>query len=317
MLTLPDFQEKKILFIHAEYGRDNLLKLTNSNIRLIRDGETINQLSLHSIFAVFIIGEMTITTALIKKLIAQGVSIFFLNHNLKTRATIMSEAEGNFLLREKQYTCIKELTIASNIVLNKINAQEATLKKAKKQYRKRIFENAREMLKKVDNNKQLLGIEGNVGKTYFQTMFTEIGWNRRAPQTKEDIYNVLLDIGYTYLFNYVDSLLKLFGFDTYKGYYHQLFFQRKSLVCDVMEPMRPLIDYQLLKSYHLKQINEKDFVFENGRFDFKYGFKTSKTYSSIFLEMINDHKEQIYTFVLQFYRYIMDDTKYPFPNFVI
>lgn len=317
MLTLPDFQEKKILFIYAEYGKDNLLKLTNDNIRFIRDGETINQMSTHSILAVFVVGEMTITTALIKKLISQGISIFFLNQNLLTKAVIMSEAEGNFLLRERQYTCVKELTIASNIVLNKINAQEATLKKAKKIYDKTVFTNARAMLQTVSNHKQLLGIEGNVGKTYFQTFFADIGWNRRAPQTKEDINNVLLDIGYTYLFNYVDSLLRLFGFDTYKGYYHQLFFQRKSLVCDVMEPMRPIIDYQLIKSHNLKQIDEKDFVFKNGRFDFKQGFVTSKTYSSIFLEAINHNKEAIYTFVLQFYRYIMDDTKYPFPVFAI
>jgi CRISPR-associated protein Cas1 len=317
MLTLPDFQEKKILFIHAEYGKDNLLQLKNDNIKFIRDEETINQMSTHSIFAIFIVGEMTITTALIKKLISQGISTFFLNHNLKTKATVMAEAEGNFLLREKQYTCIKELTIASNIVLNKINAQEETLKKAKKNYEPNIFENARDMLQKVSSHKQLLGIEGNVGKTYFQSFFADIQWNRRAPQTKEDINNLLLDIGYTYLFNYIDSLLRLFGFDTYKGYYHQLFFQRKSLVCDVMEPMRPLIDYQLVKSYNLKQINEKDFIFKNGRFDFKQGFKTSKTYSAIFLETINRNKEEIYTFVLQFYRYIMDDTKYPFPTFTI
>ena len=317
MLTLPDFQEKKILFISAEYGKDNLLQLTNDNIKFVRDEKTINQMSTHSIFAVFIVGEMTITTALIKKLIAQGISVFFLNQNLRTKATIMSEAEGNFLLRERQYTCIKELTIASNIVLNKINAQEATLKKAKKAYDKIVFENARSMLQKVSNHKQLLGVEGNVGKTYFQTFFAKNDWNRRAPQTKEDINNLLLDIGYTYLFNYVDSLLRLFGFDTYKGYYHQLFFQRKSLVCDVMEPMRPLIDYQLLKSYNLKQINEKDFIFKNGKFDFKQGFKTSKIYSAIFLEAINLNKEDIYTFVLQFYRYIMDDTKYSFPTFTI
>jgi CRISPR-associated protein Cas1 len=317
MLTLPDFMEKKILFINAEYGSENLLRLVNENIRFVKDGDVINQMSTHSILAVFIVGEMTITTALIKKLIAQGISVFFLNQNLRTKATIMSEAEGNFLLREKQYTGVKEFTISIMIVLNKINAQEATLKKAKQAYDPSIFENAREMLQKVSDNKQLLGIEGYVAKHYFQKLFVSIAWNRRAPQTKEDIQNVLLDIGYTYLFNYCDSLLRLFGFDTYKGYYHQLFFQRKSLVCDVMEPMRPLIDYQLLKSYNLKQIKEKDFIFKNGRFDFKNGYQGSRLYSALFLETINANKESIYQYILMFYRHIMDDDKYPFPKFVI
>lgn len=317
MLTLPDFKEKKILFVYPEYGNDNLLQLTNDNVRYVRDGEVVNQMSTHSIFALFIIGEMTITTALIKKLVSIGISIFFLNLNLRTRAAIMTEAGGNVLLREKQYTCIKELAIASNIVLNKINAQEDMLKKAKKQYEKKVFDNARAMLQKANDQKQLLGIEGNIGKHYFQSFFAGGEWVRRAPQTKEDIHNILLDIGYTYLFNYCDSLLCLFGFDTYKGYYHQLFFQRKSLVCDIMEPMRPLIDYQLLKSYNLKQVKEKDFVFKNGRFDFKGGFKTSKRYSALFLGAINAYKEEIYTYVLQFYRYTMNDSKYQFPVFVV
>ena len=53
-----------------------------------------------------------------------------------------------------------------------------------------------------------------------------------------------------------------------------------------MEPIRPIIDYQLLKSFNLKQIKQSDFVFKNGRFEFKEGFKTSKIYGSIFLETI-------------------------------
>ncbi len=317
MLTLNDFKEKRILYVQAEYGHDNLLQLTNDNIRFLRDGEAVNQMSCHNVFAVFIIGEMSITTALIKKLIEQGISIFFLNQNLRVKATAMAEAEGNFLLRERQYTCVNELTIAAAIVLNKINSQEAVLKKSKEEYNKQVFINARAMLQKVNDNKQLLGIEGNVGKTYFQAIFAGIGWHRRAPQTKEDIPNLLLDIGYTYLLNYCDSLLRLFGFDTYKGYYHQLFFQRQSLTCDVMEPMRPLIDHQILKSYNLKQIKEKDFIFKNGRFEFKEGFKTSKIYSAIFLEVIHGNNEKIYTYILSFYRYIMDDTKYKFPEFKI
>lgn len=140
---------------------------------------------------------------------------------------------------------------------------------------------------------------------------------RRAPQTKEDIINLLLDIGYTYLFNFCDALLKLFGFDTYKGYYHKLFFQRKSLACDIMEPMRPLIDQQIIKSYHLGQIKNNDFVFKNGCFDFKYGFKTSKKYSELFLKTITDRKEDIYNFILNFYRYIMNKERYKFVNFLI
>lgn len=317
MLTLPDFKEKRILSVHAEYGHDNLLQLVSDNIRFVRDGESVNQISCHLVFAIFIVGDMSITTALLKKLTVMGISVFFLNHNLSTKAAVMAEAEGNYLLRQKQYMATNELVIASHIVGNKVASQEAVLKKYEKSYDIKVFNRAREMLVSAKDREQLLGIEGNVGKAYFQSLFADIGWVRRAPQTKEDIVNLLLDIGYTYLFNYCDALLRLFGFDTYKGCYHQLFFQRKSLVCDVMEPIRPMVDYQLLKSFSLKQINEKDFIFRNGRFEFKEGFKTAKVYNALFLEAIDNRKEDIYAYVLNFYRYIMDNTKYQLPQFTI
>lgn len=317
MITFPDFKEKRILFISIEYGHEYLLQLTNDNIRFIRDGEAIDKISCHIVFAIFIVGDLSITTSLLKKLYSYGISVFFLSHNLSLKASVMSEAQGNYLLRQKQYKSKNDLYIASNIVLNKIDNQETVLKKYKKQYDLKTFEQARKMLEDVKDNQQLLGVEGNVGKTYFQSLFSDIGWVRRSPQTKEDISNMLLDIGYTYLFNFCDALLRLFGFDTYKGYYHQLFFQRKSLACDIVEPMRCLIDYQLVKSYNLKQINEKDFAFKNGRFEFKNGYRNYKIYSSIFLEIINSRREDVYLYVLSFYRHIMDDKKYPFPKFSI
>jgi len=129
-------------------------------VRFIRDGEAANQMSTHNIFAVFIVGEMSVTTALLKKLTAQGISVFLLNNNLRTKAAVMAEAGGNYLLREKQYACVKELTIAANIVANKINEQEKMLKKCKRTYDANVFTNARSMLQKVSDREQLLGIEG-------------------------------------------------------------------------------------------------------------------------------------------------------------
>jgi CRISPR-associated protein Cas1 len=60
--------------------------------------------------------------------------------------------------------------------------------------------------------------------------------------------------------------LRLYGFDVYKGFYHKLFFNRKSLASDIMEPFRCVIDKALLKAFNLKQINEKDFKIVDGRY---------------------------------------------------
>lgn len=71
------------------------------------------------------------------------------------------------------------------------------------------------------------------------------------PRTRADIPNLLMDIGYTFIYNFVEANLNLYGFDIYKGFYHQLFFERKSLVCDLVEPFRCLIDKQIRKMYNL------------------------------------------------------------------
>jgi len=314
MLTLPDFKEKKIVYI-ANYGEfPNELKFHNSNIRLYKEGKFVNQISCYLVLAIFIIGETTLTSVLIRRAQEFGFSLFLLNNSLVKYASILSKAEGNYKLRKIQYTTSqeRELYIAKQIVLNKIDDQEKLLKQNKVDF---SVNNIELKIKNAISINSLLGIEGGFASLYFRRIFKDIGWYRRAPRTKEDIPNLLLDIGYTFLFNYVDSLLNLFGFDTYKGFYHQLFFQRKSLSCDVIESMRPLIDRQLVKSYNLKQINDKDFTYENGVFAFKKGM--DKKYAAIFFKVITDYKEDIYLYVMGFYRYLLNPVKYRFPVFKI
>ena len=91
--------------------------------------------------------------------------------------------------------------------------------------------------------------------------FRKLKWERRMPRCKNDIPNLLLDIGYTYLFNFIESLLSIYGFDLYCGVHHTFFYQRKSLVCDLVEPFRCIIDQRIRKAYTLKQVNEDDFFF--------------------------------------------------------
>jgi len=147
---------------------------------------------------------------------------------------------------------------------------------------------------------------------YFGEYFKDISWRRRAPRTKEDLPNFLMDMGYTFLFNFVDSVLRLHGFDTFKGFYHRLFFQRRSLACDLMEPFRPLIDKQILKSFNLKQVKENDFKVENGAH--KLPFENNAKYDQIFLECLMDNKEMIFNYVHNFYRSVMDPVKNEFPS---
>jgi len=318
MLTLPDFKEKQILFIRAERGVKNKIKFENDNIVFLKDDAVANKASCHKVFAVFIIGDMTITTGILREARKLGVSFSFLKNNFNSYASVGAVAQGNYLLRSAQYTMgeEKEMVIAKNLVANKIRNQAALLREKKADCQIMDKMNGLEQaVSSASANSELLGIEGNASRIFFGEYFKDHKWLRRSPRTRQDTTNFLMDIGYTILFNFADSLLNLYGFDTYKGAYHKLFFQRKSLSCDIVEPFRCIIDRQIAKSFNLKQINEKDFEFIGGKYELDYN--KSQKYAQIFMEAIMDKKEDIYLFVQGFYRYFMDDKKYQFPDFKI
>ena len=316
MLTLPDFREKKIVFIQAEKNIDHQIRFWNSNIRIFKDGEPVDQISCYLVLCVVIIGNTSITSTLIQRAKKYGISILLLNYSLKAYAEINSLAEGNTAIRDRQYRMgdAQACIFAKKLVSDKIQNQFALLRKVKKS-NKDIFDQTIAKIDDVKSLSELLGHEGSFANHYFQQLFSPYDWNRRAPQTKEDITNFLMDIGYTYLLNYIDSILRLFGFDTYKGFYHQLFFQRKSLSCDLMEPMRPIVDHQIIKAYNLGMINTKDFVFKNGSFALKTDPKIRSKYSLMFFECISKEKESIYSYLRQYYLHLMDPTRYSFPQF--
>lgn len=319
MLTLPDLKEKKIIYVLAEKDIESQIKFWNSNIRLYRNGEFVNQISCYMVLSIYIIGNVTITSSLIDKAKKYGISIFLLNRSFKQYAEIMSAAEGNYRIRSVQYTmpAERELAFAKAVVQNKVKNQIAVMEQHKKTTKKTLLTLVNKQIDKAETIYDLLGIEGNMANAYFTTIFQQHGWNRRAPQTKEDITNFLMDIGYTYLFNLVDSLLRLFGFDTYKGFYHQLFFQRKSLSCDIMEPMRYLVDKQIAKAYALGQIQEKDFTYKNGSYMFKPGSEIRSKYSLLFFRLLMKHKAAIYTYIRTYYLHVLNPDKYQFPEFEV
>ena len=271
MLSLKDFHHKAIIFILSHEAK---LKFQNQNLILEdkKTGKIKNQMPCIKIFSVFIIGQITITSVLLEKSKQFGFSIVFLKQNFRLYAFLGAETEGNTLLRSKQYKNEYSITLANYIVKNKIMNQLELLRniRQKNDTIRHAIERISTLLeplqkKDIQENDVLLGIEGNCGKIFFSAYFKNIGWHSRHPRTKIDPLNTLMDIGYTFLFNFVESHLKLYGFDLYFGFYHRLFYQRKSLVCDLIEPFRCIIDKSLRKGFTLKQFKNEDFSKKIGK----------------------------------------------------
>ena len=308
MLSAPDFEQKKIIVAMLSHGERMSFK--NDNIIITGKDGVRHQSSCYRLFALFIIGHITITSGLLQRAKKFGFSITLMTHGLIPYGSWMAQAEGNVLLRRKQYAYDK-LDIARYLIKNKIEQQESALKARRKKSEalKKAIQNIKEYKQRLDSTKldlqEILGIEGIASRVYFAHMFDEMNWKGRKPRVKHDVTNLLLDIGYTQLFHMMDALLNLYGFDTYQGVYHQTFYQRKSLVCDLVEPFRATIDLQVRKSFKLGQIRESDFSYVNGQYRI-FGEK-AKPYITLLLKALLEHKQEMFMYVQSYYRAFMKE----------
>ncbi len=306
MLSLPDYREKQIIICFSTEGQKVSFK--NDNL-IINDKEEnlILQSTCHKIFSLWIVGNVTLTSGILERGKKFGFSVYLLSHSHRLYGLWSSPTEGNFLLRRKQYE-YKGWGIAGQIVGNKIANQMELLKTIRG--KDADTKDAIEKLKgygvqagSATDMNALLGIEGVASRLYFAHWYADMDWKGRKPRAKTDVLNAILDIGYTYLFNIVECMLNLYGFDLYQGVYHRCFYQRKSMVCDIVEPFRCVVDRQIKKAYGLKQIKAEDFRLEKGQYQLK--IEKNKEYTRWLVAAVLEHKEAIFVYVQEYYRCFM------------
>jgi CRISPR-associated protein Cas1 len=319
MLSFPDFEKKRIVVVFATEGQKFAIKNDNLVVKN-SDDKIILQDTCYRVLSLWIIGNCSVTSVLLKKSKKHGFPIFHLGGNFRLIGVWNSATEGNFLLRYKQYQYSNK-EIAKRLVLNKITNQMELLKalRQKDEMTKLAIEQLSSYLVKIPTStdwKEILGVEGIASKVFFSAYFSQTNWKGRQPRAKMNSMNVLMDIGYTFLFYWIENMLSLYGFDLYKGVYHQNFYQRKSLVCDIIEPFRCIIDNQLRKAYNLGQIKEDDFIVYRNQYQLKP--EKSKEYTRWLLLAILDYKEPIYYYCRDYYRAFITEKpveNYPFFNY--
>ncbi len=311
MLAKPDFIKKKLVLVFATNGEK--ISCRNDNIVIVdKDGNMKLQQTCYSLFAIFVIGNISITTGLIQKSKKFNFSIMCFSMGFKLYASINFALTGNTLLRKKQYETEKSIAISNKIVMNKIQNQCEILKRLRNKDTKESIENlntAISKLQKLHINQcqlnEIMGVEGLTAKIYFNQLFKDLGWKGRKPRIKRDEINLLLDIGYTVLFNYVEALLNIYGFDVFKGNLHQEFFCRKSLVCDMVEPFRPIIDYKIKKMIKLGQTKNYNYIVDKEQLSL--GWRDSSNFIKGILDEIVKHQELMFVYIQKYYRWFMSN----------
>lgn len=303
MLSYPDFKEKNVIVVFASEGQYFSFKNDNLVVK-DADDKVVLQSTCYRTLALWVVGHGTLSSGLMERSRKFAFPIYWLSYNFRMIGHWNSPTEGNFLLRKKQYD-YRGWALARYLVDAKIGNQVTLLKSVRKKSLSckdaiSLLEQYRGQIDSTEDLKDLLGLEGIASRVYFQNWFDNLPWKGRRPRAKQDIINVILDIGYTFLFYMVETMLHLYGFDVYQGVYHRNFYKRKSLVCDLQEPFRCIIDKQVKKAYALGQIREEDFVLEKGQYRLHH--KKSKEYTHWLLMSILERKADIFLYCQQYYR---------------
>lgn len=307
MLTRNEFENKQIVFVFLNFGEK--VSFSNDNV-VVRnaEGKIRHQSTCYRIFLLHIVGNLTITTGIINRARKFGFNIVLMTSSMRTYDVIGHRMEGNVLLRKLQYE-YNDDSLARHIIWNKIHNQRSLLNKQRNK-----DSNTKEAIRRLDEYKEsvrnhrgelteILGIEGSASRLYFKNHFNNINWPGRKPRIKCDYINSVLDIGYTLVFNILESLLYNYGFDVYVGVLHKQFYMRKSLVCDLVEPFRPLIDSQIKRMINLKQCKEDDFININQRWQLKW--ENNYKYTAPLVKPLIESKNQLFIYVQEYYRAFM------------
>ncbi len=257
--------------------RKNLsIKLDGQTLALYELGEKKGTVPLHLLERIVLRGNVQLESRLLGALSERHIGLIVLSgRNTKATAMLAAHSHGESLRRLGQYQASLNddlrKPLARWLVLVKVRAQqrlltEAMTARADLRYpltsALQTLSNIIDLLraeKQALSLASLRGYEGAAAAAHFGAyvhLFAEsLQFSGRKKRPPPDPVNVCLSLGYTLLHYDAVRACHTVGLDAMLGFFHEVSFGRESLACDLMEPLRPLMDrwvWQLFKDRQLR-----------------------------------------------------------------
>ena len=128
----------------------------------------------------------------------------------------------------------------------------------------------KESISGYSDKRKLLTTESRCGNIYFwnyaKLIHPEYGFESRhgsglalTNRYASDVINALLNYGYTVLTGEIAKFVNGLGLDPYFGFYHKMRTSFQSLIYDLIEPYRWLVDYSVFKTQE-QGIKKKEYA---------------------------------------------------------
>lgn len=264
----------------------------SGNVLKIKDRDKLAQeVRIGETCQVNLFGNIQLSTQAIQALCENEVPICYFSQGSWFYGVTHGLGVRNIALRREQFRLANDLEfalqLARTLVAGKIKNQRTMLQRNHVEPPSVLIARLKELCsdaEKADSFEQLLGIEGNAARIYFELFpgmikagdpagapapesspaeggvlsFDFTHRNRRPPR---DPVNALLSLAYSVLAKDLTIVCHAVGFDPFLGFYHQPRFGRAPLPLDLMEPFRPLIaDSAVLSAINTRMVTPSDFI---------------------------------------------------------
>ncbi|MBN6741618.1 CRISPR-associated endonuclease Cas1 [Acidithiobacillus sp. MC6.1] len=116
---------------------------------------------------------------------------------------------------------------------------------------------------RVSTINQGMGIEGACATAYFSAIFSalpaDMAADVRSRRPPRDPANALLSLSYTLAHHECVCAAYAVGLDPYVGFLHSLDYGRESMACDLVEPLRTLLDAFVLDLLQARTLRREHF----------------------------------------------------------
>lgn len=277
-----------------------------NNTFLIENNTQSKQISPKRISSIAITTNCILNAASIKLAALNEVPIYFFNNFGTLQARLWSPYFKNIAtLRRKQllfYNTPQATNWLIEILVRKTELQVGVLKKLQKMHKKnqvqfrKTLNNLTKVLDSAQNYKnqpiekcrsQLLGVEGAISRIYFQNLQpflpADFRFAKRSRRPATDYFNAALNYLYGMTYSIVESGVFAKGLDPFIGYMHTDNYQKASLVFDLIEPIRPLIDNILIEMCVEDTLDNTHFIQK------QRGFWVSKKGKRVLIPAFNEY----------------------------
>lgn len=225
-----------------------------------------------------------ITFEALRWLMKHDISVSMLNWNGDLLSVTLPKAPVSSKLRIMQYKMYLDeksrLNVATTIIKEKVGKSLELLEKLSNYYNfidmnkiKDAFDKENKLFGKIRDNSELLTYEGRIADIYwtnvakiYGAIYPEFKFDKRGNKTyshnmnASDEVNALLNYGYAILESEVRKDLNAIGLDVSIGFVHEIHNGRASLVCDIQELYRWLIDLSVIQLLEERKLKKSDFI---------------------------------------------------------